>query len=56
VALREHDDVVEHLPSKTADEPLGVSVLPWRPGRALDLLDAGMAHAGIEVTAARTAI
>jgi len=40
VALTEDDDVVQHLAAEGAHEPLGVTVLPRRPRRCLDLPDA----------------
>ena len=48
VALAEDNDMVEHLTPERTDEPLRVSVLPGRPGRALELADAEMIHTPIE--------
>jgi hypothetical protein len=33
VPLAEHDDMVKTFPSDRADKPLGIAVLPGRPGR-----------------------
>jgi hypothetical protein len=41
--LAKDDDVIEQLASERADEPLGETVLPWRPRRDPDLLEI---HAG----------
>jgi len=38
--LAQHDDVIQAVPAKRADEPLRVRVLPRGPRRRHDLLDA----------------